>query len=84
MDNQHQNMPQMGVDLKNTSQVVCENCGNRTFREAVLIRKAPGVLIGSSKDAVIPIPVFECSKCCHVNEEFLPVEVKNLDKEKGT
>ena len=65
-----QNLPNTGISLQNTRPVVCEECENATFREAVLIRKAPGVLIGSSKDAVIPIPVFECSKCSHVSPLF--------------
>ena len=75
-----ENLPQTGVSLQNTKPVVCEKCNNNTFREALMVRKAPGVLIGSSKDAIIPIPVFECCKCSHVNEEFLPKEVKGLDK----
>jgi hypothetical protein len=68
------------ISLDKTKSVCCEKCDNTTFREAVLIRKASGMLIGSSKDAIIPIPVFECSKCNYVNEEFLPKEIKGLDK----
>jgi hypothetical protein len=29
------------------------------------------------QDGIIPIPVFACQKCGHVNEKFLPAELKN-------
>ena len=31
-------------------------------------------MTGTAQDALLPIPVFACSKCGHVNEEFLPKE----------
>ncbi len=39
-------------------------------------RKASKFLAGTEKDALIPLPVFSCSKCGHVNDEFLPEPLK--------
>ena len=37
-------------------------------------------LTGTPQDALIPLPVFSCAKCGHVNESFLPEPLKNLDE----
>lgn len=65
--------------LSNTKPVVCENCGNDVFVEGVKLRKVSRLLTGDTKDGVLPIPVFACSKCGHVNKEFLP---KGLPEDK--
>jgi len=69
----------INVDIKQTSPVICEKCENGYFDQALVIRKASGLLTGQSKPSYIPIPVFKCTSCGHVNEEFLPKEVQSLD-----
>jgi uncharacterized Zn finger protein len=68
---------QLNIGLDKTIAASCDECQNEVFQEGVLLRKASRFLTGTSQDAIIPIPVFMCSKCGHVNEEFLP---KNLPK----
>jgi hypothetical protein len=31
---------------------------------------------GTAQDALVPIPLFACAKCGHVNNEFLPLEMR--------
>ncbi len=69
MENQQQ---QLRLDIDKTTSIVCEECGSEVFREGVMIRKASRFLTGTPQDALIPIPVFTCAKCGHVNEMFLP------------
>lgn len=61
-----------GIDIKQTSAIKCESCENETFNETVFLRKASKLLTGSSQDTLIPIPTFQCSKCGHINKEFIP------------
>jgi uncharacterized Zn finger protein len=68
---------QLNIGLDKTTAASCDECQNEVFQEGILLRKASRFLTGTSQDAVIPIPVFMCSKCGYVNEEFLP---KNLPK----
>jgi hypothetical protein len=68
---------QLNIGLDKTVAASCDECQNEVFQEGVLLRKASRFLTGTSQDAIIPIPVFMCSKCGNVNEEFLP---KNLPK----
>ena len=70
------NTPKLNISLDKTTPIVCDKCSNTIFQEGTLLRKASKILIGSHQDALVPIPVFVCSKCGHVNEEFLPVELR--------
>ena len=70
------NTPKLNISLDKTTPIGCDECSNTIFQEGTLLRKASKILIGSHQDALVPIPVFVCSKCGHVNEEFLPAELR--------
>ena len=70
------NTPKLNISLDKTTPIVCDECTNTIFQEGTLLRKASKILIGSHQDALVPIPVFVCSKCGNVNEEFLPAELR--------
>jgi len=67
------------VDIKQTTAVTCDECGGVYFEQALTIRKASGLLTGTGNPAYVPIPVFACKECSHVNGEFIPKEVQSLD-----
>ena len=58
----------MNIDLNNTTEIVCESCGNPTFKEVLFIRKVSKFISGTSQDGMIPIPTFACSTCGNINE----------------
>jgi len=68
----------INLDMSQTSAVTCDDCGGVYFEQALVMRKASGLLTGTGQPSYIPIPVFTCKNCGHVNEEFLPKEVKDL------
>jgi len=69
----------LNVSLDKTVAIVCEKCENQTFTEAVILRKVSRFLTGQPQDGLVPIPVFCCTSCGHVNDEFLPAELKKED-----
>lgn len=73
--------PSINVNLKDSEPLVCEQCGGLYFNESLHLRKISGILVGKSQPTIIPIPVFTCIKCGHVNQEFLPKEIKKVDSE---
>ena len=73
MQNQEQ---QINIQLEKTLPMVCENCGNSTFQEALLLRKVSKFLTASAKDSILPIPTFVCTKCSHINKEFIPEPIR--------
>jgi uncharacterized Zn finger protein len=67
----------VNIDLKKTTSIVCEECSNTTFQEALMLRKVSKFLTGEMQDGVIPIATFVCTKCGHVNKDFYPKELSN-------
>lgn len=70
---------QISIGLDQTLPVLCENCGNNFFTQALHLRKVSGILSGTGQTSYMPIPVFACLKCDHVNTEFLPKEIKDFE-----
>ena len=71
MNNQQ---PQMNVDFSQTTAEVCEKCENDTFQQVYKMRKLSALLSPAGKESMIPIQVFACAKCGHINKGFLPKE----------
>ena len=65
---------QQTVDVSQTTSVQCEKCENSTFKQTLLIRKLSALVSPSGQETVIPIGVFACEKCGHVNAEFEKME----------
>lgn len=77
----NQEQIKLNIDLNKTQELSCEKCGGLVFQEGLMLRKASKFLTGTTQDALIPLPVFSCAACGHVNEEFLPEPLKNKDSE---
>jgi len=59
--------------LNDTEAVKCEACGGEVFEEGLMLRKVSALLTGTGQPGIVPVPVFMCAKCGHINKEFLPV-----------
>jgi hypothetical protein len=75
MDNQ-----QLRVGLESSTPIVCEACGNETFKETSYLRKISRLMTGTPDDVIVPVPTFSCAKCHHVNEAF---KVKDAKQEES-
>ena len=64
--------PQMNIDFSQTTAERCECCENETFVQVYQMRKLSALLSPTGQEAMIPIQVFACAKCGHINEGFLP------------
>lgn len=69
---------QLNTSFENTNPVVCEKCEGGYFTQVLALRKASKLLTGQDKDSYLPIPVFACIECNHVNEDFQPQEMQAL------
>lgn len=71
MNNQQQTQQKVSLEMmKNATEMKCEKCGNDTFKEVLKLRKLSKLYTGQSKDTIIPIPMFACTKCGHINKDF--------------
>jgi len=64
----------LNIDFSQTTTVCCEKCENETFQQVYQMRKLSALLSPTGKPTMIPVQVFACTKCGHINSEFLPKE----------
>jgi len=72
MVNKKMNQQRMNVDLSNALDIVCEECGCKTFVEVAFVKKVSALVSPTGKEAIVPVGTFACSSCGHVNKEFDP------------
>jgi len=61
----------INIDLHNVDNIKCDECGNETFVPAFVIKHISALMSPTGKETMVPIQLFKCSKCDHVNEKFL-------------
>ena len=73
---------QINVDLSQAEDIICENCGNYTFNEVVLMKKLSALISPTGKEAVVPIPTFACTACGFINRRFLPTQMTEQSEQR--
>ena len=61
----------ISINLKDASDIKCHECENIYFVPSFQIKKLSALVSPNGQETMIPIQLFQCSKCGHVNEEFL-------------
>ena len=61
---------QQTIDMSQTTQIKCDSCENSTFKQTLIMRKMSALVSPNGQEQIIPIGVFACEKCDHVNAEF--------------
>ena len=69
--------PGLTVNMSQTTAVTCESCKHDIFIPAFKIRKMSALLSPHGKETMIPMQVFACAKCGHINDDFLPKSEEN-------
>lgn len=60
------------LDLSSATDVVCESCGGKLFRDVAVIKRLSALVSPTGKEGLIPVQTFACLKCDHINAEFDP------------
>ena len=60
----------LDVDMSKTTAYICEECEHDVFNMRYKMRKLSSFVSPSGQEAIIPMQVFSCDKCGHVNKEF--------------
>lgn len=68
----NQNVKVTPQDIINSKSASCDECKNETFKNEFLIKVISAILSPTGKEVHVPIPVFACAKCGHVNKSFMP------------
>tara|TARA_R110002167_G_scaffold111398_1_gene283099 strand:+ start:223 stop:465 length:243 start_codon:yes stop_codon:yes gene_type:complete len=62
----------INIDFSKTSEVICEKCKNDTFTQIYKMRKLSKLLSPTGQETMLPVQVFACVECNHINPMFLP------------
>lgn len=65
------------LDLSQTTDLTCSNCGSRFFHMAYMFKKISALISPTGKDSIVPIETFACLECGNINKEFLPRNVND-------
>ena len=58
------------IDFSKTTQIKCEACEGSSFKQTLLLRKMSALVAPSGQETIVPMQVFACEKCGHVNKNF--------------
>ena len=72
MNGNEQQQQQIQVKLSDADDVVCDECSNAYFTPVVMIKRLSPLVSPSGQEQLVPMPVFRCDDCGHVNDAFLP------------
>ena len=64
---------QQTIDFSKTSEICCEKCGGKTFKQTLMLRKMSALVAPGGQETIIPMQVFACEECGNVNKEFSDV-----------
>ena len=73
LQQQHLNS-QIADSLKNADDVKCEECGGQYFSTVFAIKHLSALISPVGKELNIPLQLFRCADCGHVNKDFLKEE----------
>ena len=62
---------QTQIDLKNAEDIQCDKCENAYFVPAFMIKRISPLVSPVGQEMMVPVQLFQCSSCNHVNEKFL-------------
>lgn len=68
---ERQQMIEMARLIRSADDITCDSCGATNFINVYKIRRISGLMSGTGRDMVVPVPVYACADCGHVNEKFL-------------
>lgn len=58
------------TQVENAKNLSCEKCSSEVLKQVFVIKVISALLTGSDKDSFVPVPVFACNSCNHVNSVF--------------
>ena len=64
------------VDLTHAKTIECEKCGCVGFKQTMMLKKLSPLISPTGQEAIIPVGVFACDHCGHVNKEFQDADIQ--------
>ena len=66
-----QQMAELARLIRSADDVKCDRCESLNFINVYRIRRISGLITGTGRDVVVPVPVYACADCGNINDNFL-------------
>ena len=74
---------QVKLNLSDTETIVCEKCGNGLFIQSFFLKKISALVSPTGQESIIPVQVYSCGNCGHINKSLNPTLEKDSQTEKS-
>ena len=65
----------VNINPSDLEDVVCDKCGSQCFEPTYLFKKLSAVLSPTGNENIIPLQIYRCADCGHINDMFLPKQM---------
>jgi uncharacterized Zn finger protein len=67
------------LDLSQAETILCEKCSNGLFIQSFFLKKLSALVSPTGQEAVIPVQVYSCGNCGHINQKLNPTASEETD-----
>jgi len=61
----------LNFDFDKASDVSCDKCEGTLFKSAFILKRLSALVSPTGEETIVPMAVFVCNMCDHINDEFL-------------
>ena len=66
------------VDLTHATTLECEECKCKGFKQTLMLKRLSALISPNGQESIVPVAVFCCEKCGHVNKEFEDADIRQV------
>jgi hypothetical protein len=66
------------VDLTHATTLECEECKCKGFKQTLILKRLSPLVSPNGQEAIVPVQVFCCEGCGHVNKEFEDADIRQV------
>ena len=63
---------QVKLNMNDASDLTCDKCDHKLFVQLMMFKTISAVMSPTGEESLVPIQVFACNSCSHVNDQFIP------------
>jgi len=71
---------QVQINPNDLEDIVCDECKGQCFEPTFLFKKLSAILSPNGQETMIPLQIYRCADCGHINNVFLPKSAQALDE----
>tara|TARA_Y100001963_G_C6676762_1_gene397836 strand:- start:691 stop:924 length:234 start_codon:yes stop_codon:yes gene_type:complete len=65
------------VDLTHAKTLECDKCKCKGFKQTLMLKKLSPLVSPTGQEIMIPVGIFACEQCGHINKEFEEAEIQS-------